>query len=74
MIQRSPEPDRRLFMPHVARNREPILAVLRDALPTAAHVLEIASGSGELARSLPASLHTARRPRRQICSRLCSST
>jgi SAM-dependent methyltransferase len=57
MTQRNPESDRRLFMPHVARNREPILAVLRDTLPTAAHVLEIASGSGEhaayLAKAMP---------------------
>jgi len=47
MTQRSPESDQRLFMPHVARNREPILAVLRDALPSEARVLEVASGSGE---------------------------
>lgn len=29
------------------RNRAPLLAVLRQVLPTAGHVLEIASGSGE---------------------------
>ena len=33
--------------PSVERNREPILAVLRDRLPSAAVVLEVASGSGE---------------------------
>jgi SAM-dependent methyltransferase len=33
--------------PAVARNREPILAVLRDLLPKPAIVLEIASGTGE---------------------------
>lgn len=33
--------------PSVERNREPILEVLRDSLPPAARVLEIASGTGE---------------------------
>ena len=33
--------------PAVARNREPILAVLRGVLPKPAKVLEIASGTGE---------------------------
>jgi SAM-dependent methyltransferase len=33
--------------PAVARNREPILGVLRDCLPRSALVLEIASGTGE---------------------------
>lgn len=33
--------------PAAGRNREPILAVLRDLLPQPAHVLEIASGTGE---------------------------
>ena len=33
--------------PATARNREPILAVLRDVLPTNPRVLEIASGAGE---------------------------
>ena len=33
--------------PSVERNREPILAVLRDRLPSGAVVLEVASGSGE---------------------------
>jgi SAM-dependent methyltransferase len=39
--------DRRLYLPHVARNREPILAVLSRVLPPAGLVLEVASGSGE---------------------------
>ena len=51
------EPDRRLFSPSTARNRAPILAVLQDALPADAKVLEIASGSGEhavfFARAMP---------------------
>ena len=40
-------PDSRLFAPAVARNRDPILDVLRKILPSKGVVLEIASGSGE---------------------------
>jgi SAM-dependent methyltransferase len=36
-----------LVAPAVARNRDPILAVLRRVLPTEGTVLDIASGSGE---------------------------
>jgi SAM-dependent methyltransferase len=39
--------DPRRFAPATARNREPILAVLRSALPANGLTLEIASGSGE---------------------------
>ena len=39
--------DPRLHHPHVARNREPILDVLRRVLPPRGLVLEVASGSGE---------------------------
>jgi SAM-dependent methyltransferase len=39
--------DPRLHYPHVARNRGPILDVLRNILPSRGLVLEIASGSGE---------------------------
>ena len=50
--------DRRLYYPHVARNREPILEVLRRVLPPQGLVLEVASGSGEhavyFAQKLPA--------------------
>jgi SAM-dependent methyltransferase len=53
-------PDPRLFYPAVARNREPILEVLRRVLPAAGLVLEVASGSGEhavsFAQELPALL------------------
>jgi SAM-dependent methyltransferase len=46
-----------LFSPAVARNREPILDVLRRVLPRSGLVLEVASGTGEhavhFARALP---------------------
>jgi len=51
-------PDPRCFYPAAARNRDPILAVLRRVLPEHGLVLEIASGSGEhvahFAAALPA--------------------
>ena len=37
----------RQFSPAAARNREPILEVLRRVLPTSGLVLEVASGTGE---------------------------
>jgi SAM-dependent methyltransferase len=50
--------DPRLYHAHVARNREPILAVLKRVLPSAGLVVEVASGSGEhavfFAKGLPA--------------------
>jgi SAM-dependent methyltransferase len=39
--------DLREYRPHVARNRDPILDVLRRVLPAHGLVLEVASGSGE---------------------------
>jgi cyclopropane fatty-acyl-phospholipid synthase-like methyltransferase len=49
--------DPRRFAPATARNREPILAVLRRILPQHGTVLEISSGTGEhaayFARALP---------------------
>ena len=37
----------RLSSPSAARNREPIMTALSERLPQSAHVLEIASGTGE---------------------------
>jgi hypothetical protein len=39
--------DLRRRAPAASRNREPIAAILRDVLPAAGHVLEVASGTGE---------------------------
>jgi SAM-dependent methyltransferase len=50
--------DPRLYHAHVARNRAPILDVLKRVLPPAGLVVEVASGSGEhavfFAKALPA--------------------
>jgi SAM-dependent methyltransferase len=58
MQRMSQTPDSRIYRPHVARNRDPILDVLRHVLPPKGLVLEIASGSGEhaayFATELPA--------------------
>jgi SAM-dependent methyltransferase len=48
--------DPRLYAPATARNREPILAVLRRVLPKTGLVLEVASGSGEHAAYFAAAL------------------
>ncbi|PNU02044.1 DUF938 domain-containing protein [Novosphingobium guangzhouense] len=50
------ETDPRREAPATARNRDPILAVLRDVLPVSGHVLEIASGTGEHAVHFAAAL------------------
>ncbi|MBW8785481.1 MAG: DUF938 domain-containing protein, partial [Novosphingobium sp.] len=39
--------DERQYAPATARNRDPIVAVLREVLPASGLVLEVASGTGE---------------------------
>jgi hypothetical protein len=41
------DPDLRQYAPAAERNRDPILAILKQVLPPAGCVLEIASGSGQ---------------------------
>ena len=50
--------DGRRFSPSTARNRDPILGVLKEALPASGLVLEIASGAGEHAVHFAAHLPT----------------
>ncbi len=50
------QPGDALVAPAVARNRAPILAVLRRVLPRAGLVLEVASGSGEHAVHVAAAM------------------
>ncbi|KRB79337.1 SAM-dependent methyltransferase [Sphingomonas sp. Root710] len=46
----------RRYAPATERNREPILAILRDALPASGTILEVASGTGEHAIHFAAAL------------------
>lgn len=48
--------DARLFSPSAARNREPVLDVLRQILPAEGRLLEVASGTGEHAVHVCAAL------------------
>lgn len=72
--------DPRRFAPAVARNRDPILAVLRHVLPPRGLVLEVASGTGEhcahLAAALPGLTFQPTEPEaegRASCDAWCAS-
>ncbi|SDD75254.1 Protein of unknown function [Cupriavidus sp. YR651] len=56
MTSPSPDPSARRMAPATDRNREAILAVLRDVLPASGTVLEIASGTGQHAVHFAAAL------------------
>lgn len=56
MTQPAADTTARRMAPATDRNREPILAVLRDVLPTSGTVLEIASGTGQHAVHFAAAL------------------
>ncbi len=56
MTEPAADPTARRMAPATERNREPILAVLREALPKAGTVLEIASGTGQHAVHFAAAL------------------
>ena len=64
--------DERQYAPATQRNRDFILDVLRDVLPTTGVILEIASGSGEhifhFARHLPALVFQPSNPDRDALS------
>lgn len=68
--------DRRLTAPSTARNREPILAVLRRVLPLEARVLEVAAGAGEhamfFARAMPGWNWTASDPDPDACASIAA--
>ena len=63
----------RLHAPAAARNRQPILDVLRRHLPEAGLVLEVASGSGEHVMHFAAALPRLRRLGARDRSRQCAS-
>lgn len=56
MTQPAADPNARRMAPATDRNRDAILAVLRDALPASGTVLEIASGTGQHAVYFAAAL------------------
>ena len=56
MTEPAADPTARRMAPATERNRDPILAVLREALPKSGTVLEIASGTGQHAVHFAAAL------------------
>jgi hypothetical protein len=52
--------DNRQYAPATQRNREPILKILSEVLPTSSNVLEVASGTGEHAIFFASQLESCR--------------
>lgn len=60
ILNQAPTPEGALISPVVARNKDAILTIVRDVLPSTGTVLEVASGTGEHIVYFAANLHNIR--------------